>query len=628
MSIINEIKSWISTAADHLLKVAMFSSDGKSITINDSGQLKVVLDGKVCLNNTTSTPLLAGTKFEGAAGETLDYALIFVNVYSDVSSAIDGLSYYTSDDGVVWYAEDSFTIPAATNKTFSFQPNRKYFKVEYTNGGTDQTTFSLSTIFKKTNSKPSSHKISDSITSEDDAELMKAVLTGENPHGVFVNFNATTNGNFKMSLEEIENDISVNGNKQLKTTLFDSTGQESLTPSNPVFVSFPDYHLDAFRRFSVAAPFKLFEYSANHPLDTTRYFSPLNAGSGTVLRNSTKTQIELTTTSASGDKASIRTRRNIQYNKGNAQEIFIIYRPNPTLNRRERWGYFDDNNGIYFEHDGTDARLVIRSSTSGSVVNTTIERNSWDDPLDGTGPSGLSIDWTKQTVFKIDFGWLSSRGARFFVDIAGTFVLVHTYYISNTLVVPFMATANLPIQFEVENTGATSGTVTSSFTCFAVQSSGSGVQEGPVRILNSGVTPKALSTTESFVTGIRINSNFPNASLQALKTAMFPVSGTDNAFFKIIYNPTLTGATWTPGESGVFDYLTALTSYANGSIVGSGYFSLNVKNQIASESKSEIKSDLYIGREASGTSDALIIVAQTDSGTGSIFYNFTFKEFL
>jgi len=202
----------------YAIRTTIQDANGNAIEVNDSGQLKVVLDGKVCSNNSTNTPLLADAVFSGTAGETLDYALIFVNVYSDVASATDGLKYYTSSDGVLWLAEDAFTIPAGANKTFSFQPNRKYFKVEYTNGGTDQTTFDLQTIFKKTNSKASSHKISDSIISEDDAELVKAVLTGENPSGNFINFEATQSGNFKMSVEEFENNVSVNSNTQLKVS--------------------------------------------------------------------------------------------------------------------------------------------------------------------------------------------------------------------------------------------------------------------------------------------------------------------------------------------------------------------------------------------------------------------------
>jgi hypothetical protein len=145
-----------------------------------------------------------------------------------VASATDGLAVEMSSDGVTWYSGggDLFTIGAATQKTFSIQPHTKFYRVKYTNGGTNQTTFDLQTVLKKQSSLASSHRIQDSITDDDDAELVKAVLTGSNPAGNFVNFQSTTAGNFKVSLEELESGVSVNSNSQLKVTPYDSSGNE------------------------------------------------------------------------------------------------------------------------------------------------------------------------------------------------------------------------------------------------------------------------------------------------------------------------------------------------------------------------------------------------------------------
>jgi len=51
-------------------------------------------------------------------------------------------------------------------------------------------------------------------------------IQGQKPDNNFVEFQATNDGNFKISLEEFENLISVNNNSQLKTTTFDSNGNE------------------------------------------------------------------------------------------------------------------------------------------------------------------------------------------------------------------------------------------------------------------------------------------------------------------------------------------------------------------------------------------------------------------
>ena len=167
--------------------------------VNSSGQLHVVLRGAVCDCNSTSTPLTAGASFTGEGKEMLDYSIIFVTVYSDVASATDGLSIQQSHDGTNWYFTDEYTVPAGTGKTFTIQPSAKYYRVVYTNGGTNQTTFSLQTILKKSNSLASSHRIQDSIIDDDDAQLIKAVLTAKKDSGTFDNIGATTSGNLRVT---------------------------------------------------------------------------------------------------------------------------------------------------------------------------------------------------------------------------------------------------------------------------------------------------------------------------------------------------------------------------------------------------------------------------------------------
>ena len=607
-----------------IVRVTQYDTNGDDISIN----------GWVDENNSSHTPLGAGQTFTGVATNILQASIIYVTVYSDKASAENGLIIEQghSENGIEtihWDNTDEFSILASSGKTFSIQPALQYLRVRYVNGAQAQTDFRLHVVIKRNMGLDSTHRVQDSIVDDDDARLVKAVITGKDAHDTFVNFGATSNGNFKVSLEEFESGVSVNNNSQLRITPYNSSGQELGTIINPTNIALSEHLYDAFGRLAVAAPHKLYETGATLPLDEVRYHSTLVAGSGTVTRSLQTTQINLTTTSASGDKAVWQTRRNIQYNKGNAQEIFVIYKPNPTANRRERWGYFNDDNGVFFEHDGTNPRVVIRSNTSGSPVDTTIERANWDDKLDGTGPSGLTIDWTKQTVFKIDFGWLSSRGVRFYADIEGTFVLVKKWFISNSLTVPFMATGTLPIRLEVENTGETSGTLTSSLSCCAVQSSGSAAQEGPIRFVSNGTTATSVSATEAVVGGIRLNSSYlKRASLQPIKINVLPASGTEFVRFKAIYNPTLTGGTWAAGESGIYDYLSVMPSaFSGGSVISEGILSLGNKNQVSVASFRDVLDDVYVGGGLDGNQDALVITMQTTTGTGSVFYNGEFKEF-
>lgn len=162
------------------------------------------IDGLIPIETSTTDPLASAGVYTSEAIDTKNYGIIVVSVYSDVASAADGLSIQFSTDKTNWRWTDEYTISATTGKTFSVQPQARYMRVVYTNGGTIQAVFDLQTQLKPVYIKPSSHRIADPISGQDDSELVKAVITGENPGGIFVNFQSTTAGNFKISLEEFD----------------------------------------------------------------------------------------------------------------------------------------------------------------------------------------------------------------------------------------------------------------------------------------------------------------------------------------------------------------------------------------------------------------------------------------
>ena len=177
------------------------------VAVNGQNGLVTVIPGHVSTDNSTTSTLNAGIAYTGTAEIITDHALIEISVIASHASATDGLCVQFSHDGTNWDFEDCYTIAAATGKIFSLQCPTKYFRVKYTNGGTNQTYFRLQTILKSVYSKPSSHRIADAISDQDDAELMKAVLTAENPSSSFINVGATASGNLKVT--DAENTLAI-----------------------------------------------------------------------------------------------------------------------------------------------------------------------------------------------------------------------------------------------------------------------------------------------------------------------------------------------------------------------------------------------------------------------------------
>ncbi len=81
-----------------------------------------------------------------------------------------------------------------------------------------------------------------------------------------------------------------------------------------------------------------------------------------------------------------------------------------------------DHDGIWIESDGSVHSLCI--AKNGAV--TTIPQSAWDDPLDGSGPSGSVYDFSKFTVFEFNFLYLGGTRIQFNIILNGAFYTFHT----------------------------------------------------------------------------------------------------------------------------------------------------------------------------------------------------------
>jgi hypothetical protein len=166
------------------------------------------IDGYVSETNSTEATLGIGGVFTGTDVDTLNYGMVLVSVYADVASATDGLSVqFRSSLSGTWRESDTFTIEAGAFKTFSVQTVYRFMRIVYTNGGAGQASFDLQTTLKPVYVKPSSHRVGDAISSEEDAELVKAVSTGLAPDGTYKNVLVTNSGNQKISIEEFDDAV-------------------------------------------------------------------------------------------------------------------------------------------------------------------------------------------------------------------------------------------------------------------------------------------------------------------------------------------------------------------------------------------------------------------------------------
>jgi hypothetical protein len=324
---------------------------------------------------------------------------------------------------------------------------------------------------------------------------------------------------------------------------------------------------DSFGRLRVSEPYELFSKGCefdNQPL----FYENVLTGTASQAYSSVTTSTTLTA-AAAGDVAIRQSGWYVRYRPGKSQQIFVTGNfDGQQAGAVKRMGLFDDDtqtqstgDGIFYEVDSSGVYVVLRSSTSGASTDTRIAQAAWNgDRLDGSGPSGATLDLTKQQVAVFSFGWLGSAVIQYGFVIEGAIVWCHTIRPSNDLATVFMARPSLPVRWEVRTSDA-SGTIQA--TCAAVQSEGGFNTNGVQRSVSMGGTGKTTTATTLVpLLTIRLNTTYLRSNLiPTIFSVVSTGSNPESYETLLLVNATLTGATFAAGAaSEAVEYDTAATA--------------------------------------------------------------------
>lgn len=387
----------------------------------------------------------------------------------------------------------------------------------------------------------------------------------------------------------------------------DGTNDGDVSKTNPFPVGlFPADNpvIDAFGRIRVSQPHTLFD-SKLVETNGTLFWDTALVGSGNATWLNNEAAYELSVTTASGDKVTRQTKEYFGYQPGKSQLVIITgVMGSLKTNVRQRIGYFDDSNGLFWEQDGTNFKVVRRNSASGIVVETSVNQTSWNlDSMDGNGPSGINLDMTKTQIFIIDFEWLGVGRVRMGFVVDGLIFYCHEFLNANTtLNTVYMARPNLPVRYQLENTGATASSTTLKQICSTVISEGGYNYPGIIRSVDNGVTTKTLSTTLIPMLSLRLKSANIRSLIKLFKLH-FTVTNNQPFQWKLLHNTSLTSASWNSVSStSVCEYDTSATALSGGEVLLSGYVTSG-----DSQDLSNYVSRLNLGATIGGTSDILTI---------------------
>lgn len=409
------------------------------------------------------------------------------------------------------------------------------------------------------------------------------------------------------------------------TYLFTNDQEIKNDVGNPIPVTFPSGVSDAFGRQRVSEPFTLGDYKHIYGIDSNFLDVAANGGAITFVKN--KACCTLTTTSNTNSYIIHQTKFYHHYMPGKSQVIMSsINFGAATTNVVKRTGYFDDNDGIFFEQAG-DGTLswVIRSNVSGTPTEVRKTQAEWNINT----ASWLNI--TNTQLVAIDFQWLGVGRVRVGFAHNGDIIYVHEFLHSNNLPTVYMSNPNLPVRCEIRNTGTTTGGSMDQI-CSTVFSEGGYVEAGQdwsvssptLRILTAGATLPIMA--------IRLKNTYKTYSNRMIVRMgnVNVFSDGENISWRLIKLPAqsfLTGTTWTDinTESGI-QYNNTCTAWTDGQEMDSGFVGASTQGSQkaggapASNLPSTAKKN-YIVQNFNSTDSEIFVVVATNLGAQSTNIN-------
>lgn len=363
-----------------------------------------------------------------------------------------------------------------------------------------------------------------------------------------------------------------------------NTTENSVT--NPIYVEgvnnasfFAPTQSDAFGRLRVSNPLTLFD-TQNMYSDQGQFFT-YTSGTGALTYNANSTTFSMAVT---GTGSVIReTARTFIYQPGKSLFILNTFCMAAKVSGlTQRVGYFNTNNGIFFEVNGSTVNMVIRSYSSGVVVEDRVAQADWNgDTLLGTGGasnlSNIELNTEVDQIFWTDVEWLGVGSVRVGFVINGQYIVCHTFNHANIVgnTTTYMGTAILPCRYEITSTGPTA---TLRQICSTVISEGgyspSGLAQG---IGHTLATPVRLPNDQSFIPliSIRLKSTNPDAVVVPTNFTIVPK---DQAVVKynVYRRGVTTGGSWvSAGSNSSVEYNLAPTALSSGTISETGFLVSN-----------------------------------------------------
>lgn len=390
---------------------------------------------------------------------------------------------------------------------------------------------------------------------------------------------------------------------------------------------------DAFGRLRVSEPLTLFDSSHRYS-DNGLWATATGVGADATF-NANAGLVELNVPTTSGSYVKRETKKVFSYQPGKSLLILSTFVMSPAkTDLRQRVGYFSTSNGLYLQLENSTLSFVERNSVTGTLAETVVNQSNWNiDKLDGTGPSGLTLDITKAQIFWLDIEWLGLGTVRLGFVIDGLFIHCHSFHHANIITSTYITTACLPLRYEIENLGTTANSSTLKQVCSTVISEGGYELRGRQ---NAAGTPLAamrnLSATGVLypIVSLRLKASPDRLDAIVIPTAVSILGDGNNAFFewRLQSNSTTSGGTWaSAGNDSSVEYNLSGVSSSGGRTLAKGYISSTTQSNNAIDILKEALFQFQLQRNSfTSTPEEFSLLVETKNADDDVYASVNWEE--
>jgi len=380
---------------------------------------------------------------------------------------------------------------------------------------------------------------------------------------------------------------------------------------------------DAFGRLRVSEVETIFDSKLLYDKNTLFWDESVTNNSTSASSDFSSSSVVMTC--GASDTIIRQTRMRFNYQSGKSQlGVFTGVMPTESTSTG-RMGMLDGDNGLFFEYSSGTMNVGVRLDG----VDTLVSQDNWNvDKMDGTGPSGVTADFSKAQIYAIDFEWLGVGRVRFAMFLNGLPWVVHEITHVNALTGVYILIPNLPARYEL-SVAAGGALDTMRQICSTVGSEGGNQKLGLTRSFSTTTNPVGADVADTIyaVVGVRLRSGrLAETNFIERITAM---AETDDDFeWMLLFNPTIAGTFTYSAEGGleVAYGATANTITEDAwELRMAGGFIKNT-NQGGTALATDVLNELRLGATIGGTRDEIVLAVRPLTANLDVQATMTVRE--